>query len=97
MLTVREDQATKGLRLHAAILDGELKMCPVWTAFGKRPVPFHNAVLFRVPPTCPKFPYIQSKPARPLGLSLELKLRAEIGREANTGIYHPRQSNPTPP
>lgn len=33
-LIVYEDQMTKGLRLHAAVWDGELRQCPVWTAFG---------------------------------------------------------------
>ncbi|KAH6898528.1 hypothetical protein B0T10DRAFT_555837 [Thelonectria olida] len=32
-LIVYEDQATKGIRLHAAIWEGELRQCPVWTAF----------------------------------------------------------------
>ncbi|KAI5466230.1 hypothetical protein BGZ63DRAFT_438061 [Mariannaea sp. PMI_226] len=32
-LIVYEDQMTKGLRLHAAIWEGELRQCPVWTAF----------------------------------------------------------------
>ncbi|EMR70438.1 hypothetical protein UCREL1_2530 [Eutypa lata UCREL1] len=33
LLSVFEDQATKGLRLHAAVIDDALHMCPVWTAF----------------------------------------------------------------
>ncbi|QLI73627.1 uncharacterized protein G6M90_00g102670 [Metarhizium brunneum] len=32
-LIVYQDDATGGLRLHAAVLDGELRQCPVWTAF----------------------------------------------------------------
>ncbi|CCC04853.1 unnamed protein product [Sordaria macrospora k-hell] len=32
-LVVYEDQQTHGIRLHAAVWDGELKQCPVWTAF----------------------------------------------------------------
>ncbi|KAK3956351.1 hypothetical protein QBC32DRAFT_330990 [Pseudoneurospora amorphoporcata] len=32
-LVVYEDQQTHGVRLHAAVWDGELKQCPVWTAF----------------------------------------------------------------
>ncbi|KAK3397688.1 hypothetical protein B0T20DRAFT_354485 [Sordaria brevicollis] len=32
-LVVYEDQQTNGIRLHAAVWDGELKQCPVWTAF----------------------------------------------------------------
>ncbi|KAL2685591.1 hypothetical protein Neosp_006691 [[Neocosmospora] mangrovei] len=32
-LIVYEDTMTKGLRLHAAVWDGELRQCPVWTAF----------------------------------------------------------------
>lgn len=32
-LIVYEDQLTKGIRLHAAVWEGELRMCPVWTAF----------------------------------------------------------------
>ncbi|TDZ53530.1 hypothetical protein CTRI78_v006902 [Colletotrichum trifolii] len=32
-LIVYRDLATKGLRLHAAVWDGELRQCPVWTAF----------------------------------------------------------------
>ncbi|POR39802.1 Uncharacterized protein TPAR_00008 [Tolypocladium paradoxum] len=32
-LIVYEDAATKALRLHAAVWDGELRQCPVWTAF----------------------------------------------------------------
>jgi hypothetical protein len=32
-LIVYEDVATKALRLHAAVLEGDLKHCPVWTAF----------------------------------------------------------------
>lgn len=33
-LIVYEDRATRSLRLHAAVWDGELRRCPVWTAFG---------------------------------------------------------------
>ncbi|PNY23355.1 Uncharacterized protein TCAP_06694 [Tolypocladium capitatum] len=32
-LIVYEDIATRALRLHAAVWDGELRQCPVWTAF----------------------------------------------------------------
>ncbi|KAJ4271743.1 hypothetical protein NW762_000449 [Fusarium torreyae] len=32
-LIVYEDHMTKGLRLHAAVWDGDLRQCPVWTAF----------------------------------------------------------------
>ncbi|SPQ18953.1 ac2ded5a-847b-42b1-9134-2f1cee772df4 [Thermothielavioides terrestris] len=32
-LIVYEDIQTKGLRLHAAVWEGELRRCPVWTAF----------------------------------------------------------------
>jgi hypothetical protein len=32
-LIVYEDRLTRGYRLHAAIWDGELRQCPVWTAF----------------------------------------------------------------
>ncbi|GJC88848.1 hypothetical protein ColLi_11686 [Colletotrichum liriopes] len=33
-LMVYQDVATQGFRLHAAVWDGELRLCPVWTAFG---------------------------------------------------------------
>ncbi|OHE92323.1 hypothetical protein CORC01_12385 [Colletotrichum orchidophilum] len=32
-LIVYRDLATQGLRLHASVWDGELRYCPVWTAF----------------------------------------------------------------
>ncbi|KAL2269899.1 hypothetical protein VTJ83DRAFT_2083 [Remersonia thermophila] len=32
-LIVYEDMPTRGLRLHAAVWEGELRQCPVWTAF----------------------------------------------------------------
>ncbi|KAK4165850.1 hypothetical protein QBC43DRAFT_207813 [Cladorrhinum sp. PSN259] len=32
-LIVYEDMQTRGLRLHAAVWEGELRQCPVWTAF----------------------------------------------------------------
>ncbi|KAH8889487.1 hypothetical protein GQ53DRAFT_216495 [Thozetella sp. PMI_491] len=32
-LIVYEDMTTGGIRLHAAVWEGELKQCPVWTAF----------------------------------------------------------------
>lgn len=32
-LIVYEDATTRGLRLHAAVWEGELRQCPVWTAF----------------------------------------------------------------
>lgn len=34
-LIVFEDLHTHGLRLHAAVWDGELRQCPVWTAFSR--------------------------------------------------------------
>jgi len=34
-LIVYEDFVTKGLRLHAAVWEGDLRQCPVWTAFSK--------------------------------------------------------------
>ena len=34
-LIVYEDMQSRGLRLHAAVWEGELRQCPVWTAFGK--------------------------------------------------------------
>lgn len=34
-LIVYEDEQAKGIRLHAAVWEGELRECPVWTAFGK--------------------------------------------------------------
>ncbi|OAA42620.1 hypothetical protein NOR_04751 [Metarhizium rileyi] len=33
LLTVYKDKATGYFRLHAAVHDGELRQCPVWTAF----------------------------------------------------------------
>ena len=53
-LVVYEDQQTHGIRLHAAVWDGELKQCPVWTAFGetKRNKENHDSVswvLIRMP------------------------------------------------
>lgn len=33
-LIVYEDTRTQGMRLHAAVWNGELRTCPVWTAFG---------------------------------------------------------------
>lgn len=35
-LIVYKDVATGGLRLHAAVWEGELRQCPVWTAFVTR-------------------------------------------------------------
>ncbi|KAM0383775.1 hypothetical protein ACHAPZ_004413 [Fusarium culmorum] len=32
-LIVYEDFVSKGLRLHAAVWEGDLRQCPVWTAF----------------------------------------------------------------
>ncbi|KAF5980835.1 hypothetical protein FCOIX_4585 [Fusarium coicis] len=32
-LIVYEDYVTRGVRLHAAVWDGDLRQCPVWTAF----------------------------------------------------------------
>ncbi|KAK0733333.1 hypothetical protein B0T26DRAFT_632503 [Lasiosphaeria miniovina] len=32
-LIVYEDLQTRGIRLHAAVWEGELRQCPVWTAF----------------------------------------------------------------
>jgi hypothetical protein len=37
-LIVYEDMQTRGLRLHAAVWEGELRQCPVWTAFGTSPI-----------------------------------------------------------
>lgn len=34
-LIVYKDTMTGGIRLHAAVWEGELRLCPVWTAFGK--------------------------------------------------------------
>jgi hypothetical protein len=34
-LTVLQDRKSGGLRLQAAVRNGDLKKCPVWTAFGK--------------------------------------------------------------
>lgn len=39
-LIVYEDTRTRGMRLHAAVWDGELRACPVWTAFGRFGYPF---------------------------------------------------------
>jgi hypothetical protein len=33
-LAVIQDKKSFGLRLHAAVWNGELRKCPVWTAFG---------------------------------------------------------------
>lgn len=44
-LLVYKDLRTGGLRLHAAVYDGELRQCPVWTAFG--------AFLVYLPPSDP--------------------------------------------
>ncbi|KZL63529.1 hypothetical protein CI238_02881 [Colletotrichum incanum] len=35
-LMVYQDVATQGFRLHAAVWDGELRLCPVWTAFANK-------------------------------------------------------------
>ncbi len=35
ILTVVQDRKCGGIRLHAAVRNGELRRCPVWTAFGK--------------------------------------------------------------
>ena len=35
ILTVLQDKKCGGLRLHAAVRNGELRRCPIWTAFGK--------------------------------------------------------------
>lgn len=52
-LIVYEDRATRALRLHAAVWDGELRQCPVWTAFGLfRPkCPSALLTLFSLPAT----------------------------------------------
>jgi hypothetical protein len=34
-LTIFQDRRAHGIRLHAAVGSGELKKCPVWTAFGR--------------------------------------------------------------
>ncbi|EQL01705.1 hypothetical protein OCS_02581 [Ophiocordyceps sinensis CO18] len=39
-LIVYQDRSTRGLRLHTAVWDGELRGCPVWTAFGLFPPSF---------------------------------------------------------
>lgn len=41
-LIVYEDRTTGGLRLHAAVWDGELRQCPVWTAFGSYNLPLSH-------------------------------------------------------
>lgn len=33
-LIVYEDRHTGGRRIHVAVWEGELRQCPVWTAFG---------------------------------------------------------------
>ena len=34
LFTVYQDERCHVIRLHAAVWSGELKRCPVWTAFG---------------------------------------------------------------
>jgi hypothetical protein len=36
-LTVRQDVKTGGIRLLASVAQGELRKCPIWTAFGELP------------------------------------------------------------
>lgn len=53
-LIVYKDVLTGGIRLHAAVWEGELRSCPVWTAFGScnqprtatRPVALQNHPCF---------------------------------------------------
>lgn len=46
-LVVFEDLATKGIRLHVAVGGGEMRHCPVWTAFSKQALRYtlHYTVL----------------------------------------------------
>ncbi|KAI0011645.1 hypothetical protein F4779DRAFT_626477 [Xylariaceae sp. FL0662B] len=39
VLNVFEDEPTGGYRLHATVLEGELRSCPVWTAFLPQDMP----------------------------------------------------------
>jgi len=48
-LIVYEDTASKGMRLHAAVWEGELQQCPVWTAFSEFEIPEPSTVPARVP------------------------------------------------
>ncbi len=43
-LIVYKDQDSRGIRLHAAVWDGELRQCPVWTAFGRT---YHLCLLYQ--------------------------------------------------
>lgn len=38
-LIVYQDALTNGIRLHAAVWEGELRQCPVWTVFVTHPCP----------------------------------------------------------
>lgn len=38
-LIVYQDALTNGIRLHAAVWEGELRECPVWTVFVTHPTP----------------------------------------------------------
>ena len=51
-LIVYEDAQTKGIRLHAAVWEGELRQCPVWTAFGAYPFnpPLPRSLRLRISP-----------------------------------------------
>ncbi|RDA94106.1 hypothetical protein CP533_6590 [Ophiocordyceps camponoti-saundersi (nom. inval.)] len=52
-LIVYRDRASGALRLHAAVWDGELRHCPVWTAFGMS-APFHFTGVTRLAPPFPQ-------------------------------------------
>lgn len=59
-LAVYEDCDTRALRLHAAVWEGELRLCPVWTAFGE----FAAAPPLAGPWLAPGWP-LTLTPARP--------------------------------
>lgn len=44
---------TRGLRLHAAVWEGELRQCPVWTAFGTIPLFFARFMGWLTSPVYP--------------------------------------------
>jgi hypothetical protein len=48
-LIVYQDIMTGGIRLEATVWDGELRLCPVWTAFGKDRPPFFSTPFFPPP------------------------------------------------
>lgn len=41
-LIVYEDKCTGGRRIHVAVWEGELRQCPVWTAFGELQLPLSS-------------------------------------------------------